>query len=181
MTVLPLVIAPDPLLQTKSKPVEQVDDALRKFMDDMVQTMYAQGGIGLAAVQVGQLKRVLVMDVDYEVVAEPKDCSCCIPEIKNDNPIYIVNPVIEEESSDINTYKEGCLSFPGTRANVDRPESVRVKYLDYNGKEQVVNMDGIKATCVQHEIDHLNGVTFIDHISKLKRDVILKKIKKYKR
>lgn len=182
MTILPLVIAPDSLLQTKSKPVEKVDDAVRQLMDNMLQTMYAQGGIGLAAVQVGHLKRILVMDVDYDIDDTPHDHHHCGGvHVKNTKPIYMANPVIEEESDEMHSYKEGCLSFPGARADVIRPQLVRVRFLDYNGKEQVMNMDGIKATCVQHEIDHLNGVTFVDHISKLKRDVILKKVRKYKR
>lgn len=182
MTILPLVIAPDPLLKKVSKPVEKIDDDLRKFMDDMVQTMYYQEGIGLAAVQVGELKRVLVMDVDYEPQAhhDHDHSTCNGVHVINSNPRYFVNPVILEKSDELSSFDEGCLSFPGARAKVTRPESVRVKFLDYDGKEQVMNMEGIMATCIQHEIDHLNGVTFVDHISSLKREVILKKIKKMK-
>lgn len=180
MTILPLVYAPNKLLKTRSKPVEKVDDALRKLMDDMVQTMYAEGGIGLAAVQVGHLKRVVVMDVDYEEEQQVHHdhSQCGGVHVKNTNPRYFVNPVIVETSDELSKFNEGCLSFPGARAQVIRPEEVRVKFLDYDGKEQVMNMEGIMATCIQHEIDHLNGVTFVDHISNLKRDVILKKMKK---
>ena len=185
MKILPLVIAPDPLLKKISKPVEKVDDALRQFMDDMVTTMYSESGFGLAAVQVGVLKRILVMDVDYESEDHHHHHhdhgSCGGVHVKNTNPLYFVNPEILEISPELSHYNEGCLSFPGARAEVIRPESVRVKFLDYNGKEQVINLEGIMATCIQHEIDHLNGITFVDHISKLKRDVILNKMKKLKK
>jgi len=182
MAVLPLVYALNPLLKKISKPVEKVDDDLRKFMDDMLHTMYAEQGLGLASVQVGVLKRVLVMDVDYEPEEHHHHHhdhgSCGGVHVKNTNPLYFVNPEILEKSEELSSYNEGCLSFPDARAEVVRPQEVRVKFLDYHGKEQVMNLDGILATCVQHEIDHLNGVTFVDHISRLKRDVILKKMKK---
>lgn len=182
MTVLPLVYSPNSLLKKISKPVEKVDDELRKLMDDMVQTMYIEEGLGLAAVQVGHLKRVLVMDVDYEHEEHHHHDhgSCGGIHVKNTNPRYFVNPEILEISEELSSYNEGCLSFPGARAEVTRPQEVRVKFLDYHGKEQVVNLDGIMATCMQHEIDHLNGITFVDHISALKRDVILKKMRKLK-
>jgi peptide deformylase len=182
MTVLPLVYSPNSLLKKISKPVEKVDDELRKLMDDMVQTMYIEEGLGLAAVQVGHLKRVLVMDVDYEHEEHHHHDhgSCGGIHVKNTNPRYFVNPEILEISEELSSYNEGCLSFPGARAEVTRPQEVRVKFLDYHGKEQVVNLDGIMATCIQHEIDHLNGITFVDHISALKRDVILKKMRKLK-
>lgn len=180
MAILPLVLAPNKLLKTLSKPVEKVDDALRQFMDDMLQTMYHEGGIGLAAVQVGQLKRLVVMDVEYEQEEHMHHDhhECGGVHVKNTNPMYFVNPVIVETSQELSSINEGCLSFPGARASVTRPEEVRVKFLDYDGNEQVTNMEGIMATCIQHEIDHLNGITFVDHISNLKRDVILKKMKK---
>ncbi len=179
--ILPLVIAPDPLLKQVSKPVEKVDDALRAFMDDMLQTMYAESGLGLAAVQVGVLKRVLVMDIDYEEDRNHHHdhSGCGGVHVKNTNPLYLINPEIIEESKQISVYNEGCLSFPNARAEVSRPKIVKVKYLDYNGVEQVKEMDEILATCVQHEIDHLNGITFVDHISKLKRELILKKMNKF--
>lgn len=183
MNILPLVIAPDPLLKQISEPVEKVDDVLRKLMDDMVQTMYAEGGIGLAAVQVGVLKRVLVMDLKYEVEehSHHDHHHCSGVHVKNTNPMYFVNPEIIEKSKELSSFNEGCLSFPNARAEVIRPKKVKVKFLDYSGKERVMEMDDIMATCIQHEIDHLNGITFVDHISKLKRDVILKKINKSQR
>ena len=179
--ILPLIIAPDPLLKQVSKPVEKVDDALRAFMDDMVQTMYAEAGIGLAAVQVGVLKRVLVMDIDYkhDHNHHHDHSNCGGVHVKNTNPRYFVNPQIIEESAEISVYDEGCLSFPGARAEVERPKKVKVRYLDYHGKEQIQEMDELMATCIQHEIDHLDGITFVDHISKLKRDLILKKMQKF--
>jgi peptide deformylase len=179
--ILPLIIAPDPLLKQISKPVEKVDDALRAFMDDMVQTMYAEHGIGLAAVQVGVLQRVLVMDLDYKQDNNHHHdhSHCGGVHVKNTNPLYLVNPEIIEESKEISSYNEGCLSFPDARAEVVRPKKVKIKYLDYFGKEQIQEMDDLMATCVQHEIDHLNGITFVDHISKLKRELILKKMRKF--
>lgn len=182
MKILPLVIAPDPLLKEISKPVEKVDDALRQFMKDMVSTMYYEGGIGLAAVQVGQLKRILVIDIDYEVDDHNHDHGDCGGiHVKNTNPRYFVNPEIIEFSKEVSTYNEGCLSFPGARSEVERPKKVKVKYLDFNGNEKVEEMNGILATCIQHEMDHLNGITFVDHISKLKRDMILSKMSKLKK
>lgn len=163
MTVLPLVIAPDPRLAICSEPVEKVDDELRAFMDDMLETMYAEEGIGLAAVQVGVHKRILVMDLQIE--GEKK-------------PVFVVNPEIIETSEELNEYEEGCLSFPEQRAKVIRPKRIKVKHLDYHGKEQVLECDELLATCIQHEMDHLNGVVFVDHVSKMRRDMILRKVKK---
>lgn len=184
MKILPLVIAPDPLLKQISKPVQEVDDALRAFMNDMVTTMYSEHGIGLAAVQVGVLKRVLVMDLDYEFTDHHHhhghhDCDGI--HVKNTNPRFFVNPQIIEKSEENSAYNEGCLSFPGARSEVIRPEVVTVKYLDEQGKEHVEEMDGLLATCIQHEIDHLNGITFVDHISKVKREMILNKMRKLKK
>ena len=183
MKVLPLVLYPDPLLKQLSKPVEKVDDALRNFMKDMVSTMYASSGIGLAAVQVGVLKRVLVMDVDYEVEDHHHHHdhgSCGGVHVRNQNPRFFVNPEIIESSKNKSSYNEGCLSFPGVRTEIVRPEKVKIKFLDFHGKEQIEEMDEIFATCIQHEIDHLNGITFVDHVSKLKREMVLKKIMKSK-
>jgi peptide deformylase len=181
MTILPIVTFPDPLLKQVSKPVEKVDDALRQFMQDMLQTMYSEKGVGLAAVQVGVLKRILVMDVEYTV----DDCDGDHHHghhhhhhISDQKPMFLINPEIVTCSKDESVYYEGCLSFPEMRADVSRPEKVKVKYLDYNGKEQVLEAEGLLATCVQHEIDHLNGITFVDHLSKLKREMIVKKLKK---
>lgn len=187
MKILPLVIAPDPLLKQVSNPVEKIDEALRQFMKDMVQTMYAERGVGLAAVQVGQLKRVLVIDVDYEIDDHDHHHhghghgECGGVHVKNANPRFFVNPEIIEFSKKSVPYNEGCLSFPGARSEVIRPEKVTVKYLDFHGQEKVEEMDGLLATCIQHEIDHLNGITFVDHISKVKREMIIKKMQKYNR
>lgn len=182
MQILPLITYPNPILKEVSKSVNEVDDNLRNLMKNMVATMYNERGIGLAAVQIGQLKRVLVMDLNYE----PNDnfgnsSNCDISKIKNSKPRYFVNPEIIESSSETSSYKEGCLSFPGIRSEIIRPKKVTVKYLDYDGKEQIEEMDELFSTCIQHEIDHLNGIVFVDYISKLKRDMLLKKVKKYKK
>ncbi len=162
MTILPLVTAPDPRLLICSEKVTKIDDKLQKFMDDMVETMRHEEGVGLAAVQVGVHKRILVMEIADKVY-------------------HLINPEIISASEEKNIYDEGCLSFPDQRALVTRPKIVKVKYLDYNGAEQVMECDELLATCVQHEIDHLNGIVFINHISKLKRDVIMRKVKKIKK
>ena len=167
MTIKPLVILPDPVLRQVSKPVERVDDALRKLADDMLETMYDAPGIGLAAIQIGEPLRLLVIDLAKEG-EEPA-------------PNVFVNPEILESSEQRSTYEEGCLSIPDYYAEVERPASVRVKYLDRDGKEQEIMAEGLMATCLQHEIDHLNGVLFIDHISKLKRDMVVKKFRKLAR
>ncbi len=184
MKTLPLIIAPDPLLKKISKPVLEVNDELREFMKAMLNTMYKENGIGLASVQVGVLKRVLVMDIDYETFDDDHHHhhhgECSGIHIKKANPQYFVNPEIIEFSPKDSIYNEGCLSFPNARAEVTRPESIKLKYLDFNGEKQVKNFDGISATCIQHEIDHLNGITFVDKISPLKREMILKRLKKIK-
>lgn len=181
--ILPIVLSPDPLLNEVSKPVDKVDDELRKFMDDMLATMYNASGIGLAAVQVGELKRVLVMDTNYEVdncTTHKPEGGCCDNGVvvKNGEPVFMVNPEIIEKSKEMYTYKEGCLSFPEAFSDVKRPKRVKIKYLDYNGKENEVEYEGILAVCVQHEIDHLDGITFVDHLSRMKRDIIMKKLLK---
>ncbi len=167
MAILPIITAPDPRLKTVSDPVEQVDDALRKLMDDMLETMYDAPGIGLAAIQVGVPKRVIVMDLAKE--GEPAA------------PRYFVNPAISNTSEEMATYEEGCLSVPDMYEDVERPATARVTYLDYNGQEQSEDIDGMLATCLQHEMDHLNGILFIDHLSKLKRDMIIRKLLKLRR
>ena len=164
MSQLPIINVPDPLLKTLSDPVGQVDDELRRLMDDMLETMYAAPGIGLAAIQVAVPKRVIVLDTDGDE--------------ENRQPLFLVNPEITWESPEFNIYNEGCLSVPEHYAEVERPASVKVKYLDYDGKQQEQVMEGLAATCVQHEIDHLNGVVFIDYLSRLKRNMIIKKVQK---
>jgi len=167
MPIKPLVILPDPVLRVVSKPVERVDAPLLKLADDMLDTMYDAPGIGLAAIQVGEPLRMLVIDLAKE--GEPPA------------PQLFVNPEVLASSDDRSVYEEGCLSIPDYYAEVERPASVRVKYLDRDGKPQEIEADGLLATCLQHEIDHLNGVLFIDHISKLKRDMVVKKFKKLAR
>ncbi len=167
MSIKPLIILPDPLLRLVSKPVERVDDELKKFAADMLETMYDAPGIGLAAIQVGQPLRMLVIDLAKEG--------------ETPEPQVFINPEILSSSDDRSTYEEGCLSIPDYYAEVERPASVRVKYLDREGAVQEAEADGLLATCLQHEIDHLNGVLFIDHISKLKRDMVMKKFKKLAR
>lgn len=167
MAIREIITAPDPRLRQKSRPADGVDDALRALMDDMLETMYDAPGIGLAAIQVGVPLRVIVMDLAGED-AEPE-------------PRYFINPEILDPSEETSVYEEGCLSVPEYYDEVERPARCRVKYLDYNGKEQVLDAEGLLATCIQHEIDHLEGVLFIDHLSRLKRERILKKLKKEQR
>lgn len=167
MAVLPLVIAPDERLNQPSLPVEKVDDSIRKLLNDMLETMYANDGIGLAAVQVGVHKQCIVVDV-------------AVRDGGND-PIKLINPQIIECSDDSSVFQEGCLSFPDQYSDVERPAQVKVRYLDENGVEKILEAEGIMATCLQHEIDHTKGVVFVDHISSLKRDMILRRLKKAKR
>jgi peptide deformylase len=165
MTNLEILTIPDPVLRQKSLPVERIDDATRRFMDAMLKTMYEAPGIGLAAIQVGEKRRIITIDVARE--EEPK------------SPIFLVNPeIVWNSESERSTYEEGCLSIPDYYAEVERPAKVRVRYLDYDGKLQEREVEGLLATCVQHEVDHLNGVLFIDYISKLKRDLVVKKFTK---
>ncbi len=173
MTVLPLVIAPDPRLKTPSKPVDSITDEVRAFMDDMLETMYNMQGIGLAAVQVGVHQRILVMDINRASERYPDAESG-----EESHPIFMVNPEIIARSKEDNIYEEGCLSFPGQYAEVTRPERVTIQYLDYHGNAQTLECDGLLATCVQHEIDHLDGITFVDHLSRMKREMVLRRLKK---
>ncbi len=167
MTVRPLIILPDPVLRQISRPVEQVDGRLRRFAADMLDTMYDAPGIGLAAIQVGEPIRLLVIDLAKE--GEPRA------------PQVFVNPEVVLRSDERSVYEEGCLSIPDYYAEVERPASVKVTYLDLDGTQREMAADGLMATCLQHEIDHLDGVLFIDHISKLKRDMVVKKFKKLAR
>jgi len=164
MSVKPLIILPDPLLRQVSKPVEHVDSQLLKFAGDMLDTMYDAPGIGLAAIQVGEPLRLVVIDLAKED--------------ETPAPLILINPEIISASDDTNVHEEGCLSIPDYYAEVERPAMVKVRYLDKDGKQQEITADGLLATCVQHEIDHLNGVLFIDHISKLKRDMVIRKFRK---
>jgi len=167
MSIKPLIILPDPILRQVSKPVERVDSALLKFADDMLDTMYDAPGIGLAAIQIGEPLRVVVIDLAKE---DEKPA-----------PQIFINPEIVASGEGANVHEEGCLSIPDYYAEVERPDTVTVRYLDRDGKPREIVADGLLATCLQHEIDHLNGVLFIDHISKLKRDMVVKKFKKLAR
>ena len=166
-----IIETPDPRLREISKPVEAVDDVLRTLMDDMLETMYAAPGIGLAAIQVGVPKRVLVIDLQEE----DEDGQ------RVRNPQFFVNPEIVGEGDDLSVYNEGCLSVPEIYADVERPASIRARWLDYHGNAHDEEIDGLLATCLQHEMDHLNGILFIDHLSKLKRDMLLKKLSKMRK
>jgi len=162
-----IVIEPDPILRKKSVNLEKVDDELRGLLDDMLETMYSAPGIGLAAVQVGVLKRLIVIDISKE-----KD---------KKNPLFLINPEIISRSNKTSIYEEGCLSLPGHFAEIERPAECHVKYIDYSGKEKEIKANGLLSTCIQHEVDHLNGILFIDYLSKLKKDMILKKLVKNKK
>ena len=167
MTIRRILTEPDKTLREKSQPVEQVDTDMQKLIDDMLETMYAAPGIGLAAIQVGVPKRVIVLDI------APKD--------QPKQPMCFVNPEIIKKSNNNSTYEEGCLSVPGQFAEIERPDKCHVKYLDYNGKPQEIEAEGMLATCIQHEMDHLEGILFIDYLSKLKKSMIIKKLSKQKK
>jgi len=162
-----IIIEPDPILRKKSENLEKVDNELRLLLDDMLETMYSAPGIGLAAVQVGILKRLIVIDISKD--KEKK------------NPIFLINPEIISKSKNTSIYEEGCLSLPGHFAEIERPEECKIKYIDYDGKKKEMKANGLLATCIQHEIDHLNGILFIDYLSKLKKDMIIKKLVKHKK
>lgn len=164
MTIKPLILLPDPVLRQQSERVERVDAELDGFIEDMLETMYDAPGIGLAAIQVGVPRRLLVIDIAGK--DEPK------------NPQVFINPEVVATGDDVSVYEEGCLSIPDYYAEVERPASITVRHLDRKGEEQTIDADGLLATCLQHEIDHLNGVLFIDHISKLKRDMVVRKFTK---
>jgi peptide deformylase len=164
MAIREILTAPDPRLRQVSAPVEVVDDDVRALMDDMLETMYEADGIGLAAIQVNVAKRIIVMDLAGED-EEPR-------------PVFFVNPEIIDPSEETSLYQEGCLSVPEFYEEVERPLKCRIRFLDYHGAPQAIDAEGLLATCIQHEMDHLNGILFIDHISRLKRDRIIRKLKK---
>jgi len=166
MTVRKILTEPDPFLRQISKDVNSVDDNIRKLMDDMLETMYEAPGIGLAAIQIGIPKRIIVIDLSKDNLKQP---------------LYFVNPRIIVKSNNKITYEEGCLSVPGQFAEIDRPMQCYVNYLDYHGKEKELKAEGLLATCIQHEIDHLEGILFIDYLSKLKKNFIVKKLSKQKK
>jgi peptide deformylase len=167
MSILPIITAPDPRLKLKAKPVKAVDDEIRRLMDDMLETMYLAPGIGLAAPQVGVVKRVLVLDVTQEG--------------DKPAPLKMANPEILWQSEELATYSEGCLSLPEHYADVTRPAEIKVRYLDYENEVRELHAKGLLATVIQHEMDHLEGTLFVDHISALKRSIILRKLAKAKR
>ena len=167
MAIRPIIIAPDPVLKTKAKPVENIDGGIVRLMDDMLETMYRAPGIGLAAPQIGVLQRVIVVDV-ADKGEKPQ-------------PFAMANPEILWHSDETSVHNEGCLSLPDHYADVTRPKQVRLRYIDRDGEVRELDADNLLATCVQHEIDHLNGVLFIDHISLLKRNMILRKLQKAKK
>jgi peptide deformylase len=167
MAILPILTIPDPILRKKAKPIERVDVKLRRLVDDMLATMYEAPGIGLAAPQLGILRRLIVMDPAKDEA--PK------------SPIVMVNPEILERSQEMRVHDEGCLSIPDFTAEIERPAKTRVSYVDPQGKKKEAELEGIWSTLVQHEIDHLNGVLFIDYLSRLKRDMVVRKFTKQKR
>ncbi len=166
MTLRTILTEPNKLLRQVSKPVEKVGNQERLLMDDMLETMYEAPGIGLAAIQIGEPKRIIVMDISRN---EDKK-----------EPLYLVNPVIKNKNSKKSVYEEGCLSVPDQFAEIERPNACEVEYLDYEGKKKLLKADGLLATCIQHEMDHLEGILFIDYLSKLKKSMIIKKLSKIK-
>ena len=166
MAVKQILTEPNEILRQISKPVKSVSKEDQVLMDDMLETMYAANGIGLAAIQIGIAKRIIVMDLSRD--NEKKE------------PRYFVNPVIQNKDSEKSTYEEGCLSVPNQFAEIDRPKRCVVEYLDYNGDKKTLNAEGLLATCIQHEMDHLEGILFIDYLSKLKKSIIIKKLSKIK-
>ena len=167
MALLDIVIAPDPRLKQVSTDVERVSDDVLRLLDDMLETMYDAPGIGLAAIQVGVPKRLIVMDLAGRE--------------EDPNPLFLINPVISDTSEEVATYEEGCLSIPEQYADVQRPARCTVTYLDRDGNPQVMKAEGLLATCVQHEMDHLNGILFIDHLSALRRKMVIKRVQKLTR
>ncbi len=167
MAIKNIITEPNKILRQVSKPVEQVGKEEQNLMDDMLDTMYSAKGIGLAAIQIGVPKRIIVLDISDK-------------EKKENKPMYFVNPVIKNKNSDLSTYEEGCLSVPNQFAEIDRPSNCEVEYLDYNGEKKLLKAEGLLSTCIQHEMDHLEGILFIDYLSKLKKSMIIKKLSKQK-
>ena len=167
MPIKKIITIPNPILRKVSEPVKTVNIEIKKLLKDMLETMYEAPGIGLAAVQVGVLKRIIVIDISQ------KD--------EKKKPLFIINPELTYKSDDLVSYEEGCLSIPNQFAEVKRPNKCNINYLDFEGNKKEIKAEGLLATCIQHEIDHLNGILFIDHLSKLKKDLIIKKAKKQKK
>ena len=168
MTIRTILTEPNTILRQISVPVDSVGEEEKKLMDDMLETMYNANGIGLAAIQIGVPKRIIVIDISKKEKEDEK------------NPMYFVNPVIKHKNSDLSTYEEGCLSVPNQFAEINRPSICEVEYLNYEGEKKVLKAVGLLSTCIQHEIDHLEGILFIDYLSKLKKTLIIKKLSKQK-
>ena len=166
MSIKTILTEPNKILRQVSKPVGKVGEEERKLMDDMLDTMYHANGIGLAAIQIGVPKRIIVMDLSKR--EEEK------------KPMYFVNPVIKNKNQNFSKYEEGCLSVPNQFAEIERPKTCEVEYLDYDGEKKIIKAEGLLATCIQHEMDHLQGILFIDYLSKLKKSMIIKKLSKDK-
>jgi len=177
MALREILTEPNELLRTKSLTVEKVDEDLQKLMDDMLETMYAAPGIGLAAIQVGVPKRVIVLDIGLRNESEDTNNE---KQVVKKIPMYFVNPEIITKSINNSTYEEGCLSVPGQFAEIERPDKCHIKYLNYYGQPKELAAEGMLATCIQHEMDHLEGILFIDYLSKLKKSMIVKKLTKQK-
>ena len=167
MSVKTILIEPNTILRQKSLPIITVGQDEQKLMDDMLETMYSANGIGLAAIQIGVPKRIIVMDIYKDE--------------KGKNPMYFVNPVIKNKDNDKSIYEEGCLSVPNQFAEIERPKNCEVEYLNYKGEKKLLKAEGLLATCIQHEMDHLEGILFIDYLSKLKKTMIVKKLSKQKK
>ena len=167
MSIKEIIKVPNPFLKITAKPVIDIDRNIKTILDDMLETMYAAPGIGLAAIQVGIPKRVIVLDIEQKE--------------GNKKPLFFVNPEIIQKSKNLSTYEEGCLSVPGQFAEIDRPYKCHIKYLDYYGEKKEINAEGMLATCIQHEMDHLEGILFIEYLSKLKKTMIIKKLSKRKK
>ena len=166
MTIKTILTEPNKLLRQISKRVEKVGEEERRLMNDMLDTMYAANGIGLAAIQIGIPKRIIIMDIS-------KDAN-------NKKPMYFINPVIQQRATSKSTYEEGCLSVPDQYAEIERASKCEIEYVDYNGEKKLLKAEGLLATCIQHEMDHLEGILFIDYLSKLKKSMIVKKLSKNK-
>ena len=173
MALREILTEPNEILREKSLKVEKVDEDLQKLMDDMLETMYAAPGIGLAAIQIGVRKRVIVLDIGWRDKSESTDDE---KQVERKNPMYFVNPEIITKSTNNSIYEEGCLSVPGQFAEIERPDKCCIKYLDYYGNSKELVAIGMLATCIQHEMDHLEGILFIDYLSKLKKSMIIKKL-----
>ena len=167
MAIRTILTEPNPILRQISKPLEKVEKDQQKLMDDMLETMYHAKGIGLAAIQIGVPLRIIVMDISKEE--------------NNKEPMFFVNPVIQKKNLNFSTYEEGCLSVPNQFAEIVRPSTCEVEYLDYYGNKKKIKAEGLLATCIQHEMDHLEGILFIDYLSKLKKSMIIKKLSKQKK